>query len=168
MTQAVFSTVGGQNNQVDIYVLTNASAGSSVTFHTAYHATPAGYMGTVYVLSGCNTSNALDTSNHTESTGAANPSVSLTTTVANDFFIEGIAGGNTPSAGSSQTIDFTGTGNASSFATAERSVTTATSYTESMTMSSAAYAYGVVAIKPAGAAPAGPASGVVMRGGMGF
>jgi hypothetical protein len=145
MTAVTQSTVGGQNNQVDIYYLKNAAGGTSVTWSNKYHAGSPGFQGAIYVLSGADTASQPSNTGHAESTAAANPTVTLTGLSAGDLILEGIAGNNTPTAGSSQTVDYTSAANGSSFAISQKSAASG-SNAESWTMSSAAYAYNLIAI----------------------
>lgn len=141
----------GTNNQADIYYLKNAAGGSSVTWANKYHAGSPAFLGAIYVISGADTVTQPSGSGHAESAGAANPSVTLTGLAAGDLILEVIGGNNTPSANASQTVDYTGSGNGSSFAISEKTAS-AGSNAESWTMTSAAYAFNLIAVLAAATA----------------
>jgi hypothetical protein len=147
-------SAGGQNNQVDIYILKNCAGGTNVTLHTSYHAAPTAFMGSWFVVQSADTTTQPQGTpqSSTTSTAGTSASVSYTSLSAGDLLLEVIAAGNTPAVGSSQTSDFTGSGNASSFASGHKTAAAGTN-AESWTFTSAAYAYAVVAVKASGAAP---------------
>lgn len=158
MTAVVSSvSAGGQNNQVDIYVLKNAAAGINVTWANKYHAGMPGFKGALYVLRGADVSSQPDDSDSVSNTSGANPTLSLDATLTGGLLIEGIASNNAPTAGSSQTVDYTGSGNGSNFAIAHKEAPTATNYSEGWTVSSGAHAYGAVLVKYAYGVSGGPA-----------
>lgn len=140
-------TSGGQNNQVDVYMLANCAGGTNVTLHTAYHATTPGYLGAWYVVSDASTTQP--GTNASDATSGTTPTASISSAATSDLILEIIASSASPTPSASQTIDFSGSGNGSSFVVARKTPTTGTN-TETWSQSNASYALSAVLIKQAG------------------
>jgi hypothetical protein len=138
-------TTSGQNNQVDIYLLSNATGGFGVTFHTSYHAGSAGYLGTWFLIQNASSMQPI-TSGSDTSTSGATPTVTLAGLTTSDLILEILATSGSPSSSSGQSTSFTGSGNGSNFLAAHRSPS-AGSNSETWSQSASAYAFASVALR---------------------
>lgn len=146
MTNSPTSTNNtGQNNQADIYVLKNYTGNGNKTFSMKYHAGPPVY-GVLYILQNTDSTTQPTTSGASVNTGASNPSISLTSVNVNDLILELLASNNTATVNASQTVDASGTQNASNVYVSRKAASAGTN-AESWTMSSGAFAYAAIAIK---------------------
>lgn len=150
-------TSGGQNNQVDVYVLGNVAGGTNVSFQTAYHASTPGYLGAWFLIQAAQSTQPATSGSDAQNGGAA-PSVALSGLTTDDLILEILASSGSAGVNSGQTLDFSGSGNGSNFYAAHRTAAAGTNTEAWSQAAAAAYAYAAVAIKGV-ASGSGPSPG---------
>ncbi|WP_425005766.1 hypothetical protein [Mycolicibacterium sp. S3B2] len=159
-------TASGQKNQVDIYVLKNAAAGTSVTLQTTYHAGSPAYVGAWFVIANADTATQPASSGSDAATSGTAPSVSLSSVAPDDLILSTIASSGTPTSSSSSVL-YTGSGNGTNFRLLHRRSSTSTP-TEAWSQSSSAYAAAAIVIKAATGGGAGTTGQIKVYDGSAF
>jgi hypothetical protein len=161
--------LGGQARNspyvVDMWYIANYTGGTGTqTVSPGNHGGYGNVQWTVKFITGAATS-PLDGHNSNSTNTSSNPSLTLTTTGTNDLIFDSIGGANSISVASGQTVDAS---SGTYLVNANRSVTSAGSYTESYTMTAGTSAMGIFAIAPTSGGGGGIPNGTIMQIGMGF